>query len=200
MNISFSALARAERTKIHMNHYDYPQKFRAVYDRAIAAYNGGVREAAKLLGPEDVRWLESIGSRAQDLFDYAEDAANDQEPDFETALLVQAVRRDYFLEVQGGRPPSGMLKTEQLPAKTDAVRGIEWLPRIIPKTRAKLRGELPQDLMYGCGGDRKFFKTHDIHPAEFLRLVWTHERDDNAIIRWVEKRAKTAQAMAVAEA
>lgn len=181
-----------------MIHYDYQQKFRAVYDRAIAAYNDGVREASKLLPSEDVRWLTSIGSRAQDLFDYAEDAANYGEPDFATALLIQAVRRDYFLNVQGGRAPQTVIDESSLPAKTEAVRGIEWLPRIIPKAKAKLRGELPESLMYCCGGDRKFFKAHDIHPAEFLRIVWTHENNDAAIIDWVEKRSRAARVVATA--
>jgi hypothetical protein len=181
-----------------MTHYDFPQKFRAVYDRAIASYLAGAREAANLLSAADVRWLETIGSRAQDMFDYAEDAADYGEPDFETALLVQAIRRDYFLNVQAGKPSKAVLDVDKMPAKTDAVRGIEWLPRIIPKTRAKLRGELPLSLMYGCGGDRNFFKTHDIHPAEFLRLVWTNEENDNVIIDWVEQRARAAQAIAVA--
>ena len=175
-----------------MTHYDFPQKFREVYDRALRSYRAGAKNAAALLSAEDTRWLESIGSRAQDMFDYAEDVTDGGEPDFATALLVQAVRRDYFLNVQGGKPSRTVLETDKLPAKTDAVRGIEWLPRIIPKTKAKLRGELPQDLMYGCGGDRRFFKTHDIHPAEFLRLVWTHEHNDEAIIDWVVARSKAA--------
>jgi hypothetical protein len=181
-----------------MTNYDFPQKFRAVYDRAIASYGAGAREASKLLSADDVRWLESIGSRAQDLFDYAEDAANYSEPDYDTALLVQTVRRDYFLNAQGGKASRTVLDEAKMPAKTDAVRGIEWLPRIIPKTKAKLRGELPQSLMYGCGGDRRFFKTHDIHPAEFLRVVWANENHDAAIIDWVEKRSKAAQPVAVA--
>jgi len=75
------------------------------------------------------------------------------------------------------------------PDKTAAVKGIEWLPRILPKVRAKLRGELPASMMYCCGGDRRFFKTNNIHPAEFLNLAWRHIDDDNAIIDWVAARA-----------
>ena len=76
----------------------------------------------------------------------------------------------------------------RVPAKTDAVKGIEWLPRLIPKTKAKLRGELPASLMYSCGGDRNFFRTHDIHPAEFMSVVWRHLDNDAAIVDWVLKR------------
>ena len=82
-----------------------------------------------------------------------------------------------------------MIDESSLPARTEAVRGITWLPRLLPKARAKLRGELPPSLMYGCGGDRKFFKERDILPAEFLSLVWRHEADDAAIVDWVVRRS-----------
>ncbi len=63
-----------------------------------------------------------------------------------------------------------------------------WLLRILPKARAKLRGELPASMMYGCGGDRRFFKENDILPAEFLALIWRAGADDAAIIAWVKRR------------
>jgi hypothetical protein len=98
-----------------------------------------------------------------------------------------------FSECQHGRASTVVLDVDRMPAKTDAIRGIEWLPRIIPKTKAKLRGELPAALMYCCGGDRSFFKTHDIFPAEFLSLVWRHEHDGNAIVEWVLRRSATVR-------
>ena len=79
-----------------------------------------------------------------------------------------------------------------LPAKDDAVRGIAWLPRLLPKARAKLRGELPASLMYCCGGDRRFFREHNILPAEFLALTWRHENDPDAVIDWVVRRRAAA--------
>jgi hypothetical protein len=82
-----------------------------------------------------------------------------------------------------------MLDEQSLPAKTDTVRGIAWLPRLLIKTRAKLRGELPPSLMYCCGGDRKFFKEHDILPAEFLALRWRYENNDGAVVDWVVRRS-----------
>ena len=85
-----------------------------------------------------------------------------------------------------------MLNVDAMPPKDAAIEGIEWLPRIIPKTKAKLRGELPESLMYCCGGDRRFFRAHDIHPAEFLSLVWRHENDDAAIVAWVVRRSENA--------
>ena len=104
------------------------------------------------------------------------------EPIWDTALAIELVRRDYFLNAQGGKPSGRRARRGEMPAKTDAIRGIEWLPRIIPKAKAKLRGELPATLMYCCGGDRRFFQAHDIHPAEFLSLVWRNEHDNDAIV------------------
>ena len=123
------------------------------------------------------------------MYDYAEDHNNGGEPGYDRALAIETVRRDYFLNVQQGKPSSVVLDESKMPAKADAVQGIEWLPRIIPKTKAKLRGELPKSLMYSCGGDRRFFKTHDIHPAEFLSLVWRNGDNDAATVDWVVKRS-----------
>jgi hypothetical protein len=47
--------------------------------------------------------------------------------------------------------------------------------------------------MYGCGGDRKFLRTHDIHLAEFLQFVMLNFDDDEAIIDFVAGRSKTAR-------
>ncbi|MEO6569900.1 MAG: DUF5069 domain-containing protein, partial [Opitutaceae bacterium] len=94
----------------------------------------------------------------------------------------------YFLNVQAGRASSTILDGAKLPSKTETIRGIAWLPRLLPKARAKLRGELPASLMYCCGGDRAFFQEHDIQPAEFLNLVWRHGHDDKVIVDWVTQR------------
>ncbi len=173
-----------------MEHYDFHKEFRALYDKAVKQYAAGKRNPDEFFSKHELAFLAAIGSRAQDLYDYAEDAANYGEPDFDTALLVQAVRRSYFQLVQKSEPSKIIVDEATLPAKTAAVRGIEWLPRLMPKTRAKLRGELPTSLMYGCGGDRRFFKQHDIHPAEFLQVVWHAGDNDKAIVDWVAKRAK----------
>ena len=78
-----------------------------------------------------------------------------------------------------------------LPSKDAEVAGIGWLPRLIPKAEAKLRGEMPDDLMYGCGGDRKFFRTNGIDPAALLREVWQAKGDHNAVVQWVQKNRTT---------
>ena len=47
--------------------------------------------------------------------------------------------------------------------------------------------------MYCCGGDRRFFKGHDILPAEFLGLIWRNGDNDAATIAWVVARSKSAR-------
>ena len=172
-----------------MKHYDFAQRFRALYDQAVARYSAGTRSAPGLFSAEDNAWLAANGLTAQNFFDYAEDQANYGEPGPDNALAIESVRRNYFVSIQEGRASTAVLDVERMPAKTDSIRGIEWLPRLIPKAKAKLRGELPASLMYDCGGDRKFFKTHDIYAAEFLALVWRHENNDASIIDWVARRS-----------
>lgn len=173
-----------------MAHYDFTDQFRALYDQAVALYAQGKRGADTFFNPDQQAFLAANGITAQHLYDYAEDHnAYTGEPGYDRALGIELVRRDYFLNAQSGRPSAKVLDEAKLPAKADAVRGIEWLPRIIPKAKAKLRGELPSSLMYCCGGDRKFFRTHDILPSEFLSLVWRNEHNDAATIDWVVRRS-----------
>jgi len=177
-----------------MKNYDFADKFRALYDKAAKLYASGQRDQKAYFTADEQAFLTSNGIGIQAMYDYAEDQHNYGEPGYDRALAIETVRRDYFLNSQQGKPSSIVLDESKMPAKTDAVKGIEWLPRIIPKTKAKLRGELPSSLMYSCGGDRKFFKTHDIHPAEFLSVVWRNENNDSAVVDWVVKRSAAAKA------
>ena len=77
--------------------------------------------------------------------------------------------------------------SDDIPAKPEELEGIAYLPRIIAKARAKLRGELDPDLMFSCGGDRSFLKRNgNLHPADFLRRVWAAGDDDAQIAKWVK--------------
>jgi len=172
-----------------MKHYDFADKFRVLYDKAMRAYAGGQTDQAKYFSADEKAFLAANGISVQAMYDYAEDHHGYGEPGYDRALAIELVRRDYFLNVQQGKASTVVFDAAKLPGKTDAVKGIEWLPRIIPKTKAKLRGELPPSLMYSCGGDRQFFHTHDIHPAEFLSLVWRNLDNDAATIDWVVKRS-----------
>jgi hypothetical protein len=173
-----------------MNHYNFANSFHALYDQAVTLYAQGERCVQNYFNVEQVEWLSQNGLSAQNLYDYAEDHHNQGgEPGFDVALGIEYVRRDYFINVQTSNPTGVIADPATWPAKTAAVRGIEWLPRILPKTRAKLSGELPTSLMYCCGGDRRFFKAHDIHPVEFLNLVWRLGANDEAIHDWVIARS-----------
>jgi len=172
-----------------MTHYDFPARFCALYEKAVARFAEGKRGTDAICTADEAAFLAANGITPQNLYDYAEDHHGyEGEPGMANALAIELVRRDYFLNVQGGRPSAVTLDDTTLPAKTDAVRGIAWLPRLLPKARAKLRGELPPSLMYCCGGDRRFFQEHNILPAEFLALVWRHENDGGTIVEWVARR------------
>lgn len=175
-----------------MKNYDFTKTFHTLYDKAVGLYARGQRGAESFFSPEEKAWLAANGLTPQHLYDYAEDQNGAGEPGYDQALAIELVRRDYFLNRQRSTASRAVLDEASLPPKTDAIRGIEWLPRIIPKAKAKLRGELPASLMYCCGGDRRFFKANDILPGEFLALVWRHENDDQAIVDWVEARRKSA--------
>jgi len=176
-----------------MKHYDFPTQFLALYGHAVAVYAKGQRGAESFFDKAQLSWLAANGITAQHMYDYAEDENGGGEPGFGHALLIEAVRRDFFLNVQKGKPSTAVLDESKMPAKTDAVKGIEWLPRIIPKAKAKLRGELPASLMYCCGGDRRFFKAHDILPSEFLAVIWRNGDNDAATVDWVLARGKSAR-------
>ena len=172
-----------------MKHYEFPQQFRATYDRAVALFAQGRRGADTFFGSDDQAFLRANGLAAQALYDYAEDHNGyDGEPGPNQALAIELVRRDYFFNAQNGLPSAVVLDDTTLPTKTETARGIAWLPRLIPKARAKLRGELPATLMFCCGGDRRFFREHNILPAEFLTLVWRHENQPELIVDWVVRR------------
>lgn len=175
-----------------MKHYEFQKDFRLLYDKTCTLFASGRRSPESIFSSSEKEFLSANGLNPQALFDYAEDQAACGEPGFDVALGIETVRRDYFLNVQKGVPSSVVLDEASLPAKTDSLRGIEWLPRILPKARAKLRGELPSSLMYCCGGDRRFFKTHDLNPVEFLALIWRADTDD-AVVDWVVRRSSAVR-------
>lgn len=156
-----------------------------LYQLASRRYAEGERDCNRYFEAEQTRFLAAIGIRPMELYDFAEDQAKYGEPDWETVLLIQAARRDYFLHVQQGKWSDHRIDLDQLPPKTAALEGIEWLPRLIPKAWAKLKGEMPDDLMYGCGGDRRFIRDHHVDLADFLRVVWAAGADEKKIVAYV---------------
>lgn len=166
-------------------HHDYTNTLKAVWEKAVRLYDEGVRGSETYFNDEESAFLASIGATAQEVYDFAEDFSRGGDPDFATFAILADMRRRYFLEVQNGIPSGEIVEMEQLPPKPAEVRGISWLPRILVKAKAKLRGEMNPDLMYGCGGDRSFFRTHDIHAADFLAKVRDNMENDEAVIDWV---------------
>ena len=172
-----------------MSTNDWQTEFRKVYDRGVAAWNEGRRSAQTMFDGKDAAFLATIGCTTQELFDFVDDFLNYGEPDFGTTLAVTVIRRDYFLNNMGGKRSKRMVSSDDLPAKAAEVDGIAWLPRIIAKARLKLRGELPADFMYGCGGDRPFLRKMNLDLPRFLKLVWECGDDTRRIVEAVKKSA-----------
>lgn len=172
-----------------MKHYNYQDTLHQLWTKAVEQYKAGQRDSDTYFTGEETQWLADNGITPQEIYDFAEDFVNGGEPDFTTFAMVTDVRRSYFLEKLKGKPASDSRDPATYPAKTDDIDGITWLPRIIEKAKDKLHGRLDMDTMYGCGGDRKFLKTHDIHPAEFLRKVADSDGNDQQVIDWVKSRS-----------
>lgn len=168
-----------------MKSYDWTVAFHHLYNKALGRYQQGEHDADAFFTAEERDWLASIGCRPMEIYDFVEDYPD---IDWDTALLITAARRDYFLHVLNGQPASKRIDPDEFPAKGAEAAGIPWLPRIILKAKAKLRGEMPDSLMYCCGGDRNFLRKFDIHPADFLRLVWSAGENDTAVVDYVRTR------------
>lgn len=168
----------------------WKQQFSHLFEAGVQKYRAGHEKAAGLVDADGAKFLASIGYTEQEFFDFIEDFARGGEPTLETTLKIAEVRRDYFLHEQHGTRSPRTIVMADLPSKEAQVDGIGWLPRLIPKAEAKLRGEMPPDLMYGCGGDRKFFKENRVDPAEFLRKVWSAKGNQAEIVAWVKAQAR----------
>ena len=164
-------------------------QLRAIYEQAVHRFEQGRRGPEQVVGHEALAFLDSIGTSARELYDFVEDWVEDGEPDFESVAAMTDVRRAYFLTVQEGKPSNTVTPSATLPSGYAEMGGYRWLPRIIAKARAKLRGELAPDIMFGCGADRPFLRSVNMEPAEFLQTVWDAGTDDHAILDAVQKKA-----------
>ena len=172
--------------------YSFHLEISRIWQKAVNLYKNGHKEPQNFPIEDELSLLADYGMTKMDVFDYVEDWCLHQEPDIMTFILVHYERWNYFTEVQKRKPSIKQLDPSTLPAKSEHAGGVAWLPRILPKTRAKLRGELPDEVMYGCGGDRQFFQLNNIHPAEFLRVVRNYDDDDQRIIDWVLTRKNSS--------
>lgn len=168
--------------------YTWAAEFRDLFDHCVMKYRKGGRDFNSWFDPGELGFLGSIGCKPREFFDFVEDHCNADggEPCRETALLVASARRDYFLVAQKGRAGTKTIPPSELPAKSAEIDGFPWLPRLIVKAEAKLRGEMDPDTMFGCGGDLAFCSKHHLHPADFLRVVWAAGGDTARILHFVK--------------
>ncbi len=158
------------------------EAFLTLFRRCLEKYKSGNTDFNSYYTDEDLSFLKSIGYKPREFFDFIEDLGDAGEPSESTALLIAAVRRDFFLVMQNAKHSEHEITVNDLPTFGDTLNDIAYLPRIITKAEAKLRGELDPDIMFGCGGDRRFLRDHgNIHPADFLRHVWAAEGDHQKI-------------------
>jgi hypothetical protein len=170
-----------------MNNFSWDTTFRSLFDRCVSEYCSGNEDFTTYYSEDDLVFLKSVGYKPREFFDFVEDFADEGSPSGETAMLVAAVRRDYLLTIQKGEVSTHEISPNDLPAKDAELDGVRWLPRILVKARAKLRGELDPNMMFSCGGDRAFLSQHDIHPADFLRVVWAAGDDDQKVLEYVKR-------------
>lgn len=173
---------------MNTDEYLWSHEFKKVHEAACARFAEG-RRGVDVVNDDEKAFLLSIGCRPYEFYDFIEDFHKYGEPDYGTVLLITAARRDYFLYMQDGEWIDERLPMDGLPPKTAEIAGFRWLPRIIEKAKMKLRGQMEDDLMYGCGGDRDFLKSVRIHPADFLRFVWSAGDDTDKVVQWVASKA-----------
>ncbi len=161
--------------------------FNEIFRDAVARYHENNRNVETFFTDKEFAFLASIGLKPRDLFNYVEDYANEGEPSPSTVLLITAVRRDYFVAIQHKKHAiEPMLMASDLPTPGDKLSGIAYLPRIIMKAQAWMRGALPPDVMYCCSLDREFLTEHGhINPADFLRVVWAAGNEPEKVAAFV---------------
>jgi hypothetical protein len=115
-------------------------------------------------------------------------------------VLARKYRPQTFAEVVGQEHVATTLRNAILEGRVAHAylfagpRGVgkTSMARILAKARLKLRGEMPADVMYGCGGDRAFLARVNLTSPEFLQWVRDHEHDDGPIVEAVKRRASNS--------
>lgn len=167
---------------------DWEDQFRTLFAGKVTDYKKGIKDADPMFSKEEKDFLRSIGATPQEIFDFVEDWCDDGEPDPDMVVAITRIRRDYFLNDLQGQYSKYVKITDLFPPREAKLAGLEWFPRIIEKAKAKLYGELPSDLMYSCGGDRRFLKKVKVNPDEFLQVVREAGDDVDHIVQFVTDR------------
>ena len=165
---------------------DWKAKFHKLYQSAQERYREGRTTTLTLFEPDEVCFLTTIGCSTQELFDFVEDSINWGDVEYDQVEGVTELRRDHFLITLRSESATTKIDPDKIPSKSDEVDGIAWLPRLIVKARAKLAGELPPELMYGCGGDRPFLGGRNSNLVDFLRVTLEAGDNDRVIIDYIK--------------
>jgi hypothetical protein len=169
---------------------EWGTRLEKIFGQAVEKYLAGNRGPEALFTSEHATFLASLGSTPQELYDFVEDWCELGEPSFGVALRITEVRAEYFFLEQYLERSSEVISPDSIPPGNATLGGFIWLPRIIAKARAKLRGEIPADMMFGCQNDRAFLKKVGIDPAQFLRVVWSAGNNDEEILEYVKISAE----------
>lgn len=142
----------------------------AIHQEASRLYDSGGRSPHGILSPESAAWIFRQGLSLQFVFDCVDDLARYGEPSVEDFIAMALQRAAFHAKTPPGAVAPAILNEPGLPPKAEAFDGIPWLPRIVRKARAFLEGNLCDEIMYGCAGDRAFLKKHGLSLSGFLAL------------------------------
>ena len=146
-------------------------------------YESGDRLVDDYFTRPELNDLASIGLNAMDVYDYVEDFCTRGEL-IGTFLAVHSVRRDYLSTSKSSFIRSS---NQMIYLQGRLLRRHRGCPNHT-QSNCKIEGELPADTMYGCGGDRRFFKANNVHPADFLKAVWYYGSDQTSLVLWLKAR------------
>ena len=164
---------------------EWNDRFMMLFREATERYLMNTRTPVeRFFLPEECDFLASIGQQPAELHAFIQDYAMQGEPSPSSALLIAATRRAFFLTAQRGISGNAApVKAASLPPETEEFQEIPYLPRIIRKAEAKLFGTLDPAVMYPDAKDRNFLRENgNIHPNDFLQLVWNTRSDRQKII------------------
>ena len=164
---------------------EWNDQFMRIFREAVERFHTNPRlQPATIFEASEVEFLSSIGYRPEEMYAYVADYATTGEPSPSTSLLIASARRAFFLTTQRGIHGNAKPVTAaELPSELDEFQEIQYLPRIIRKAEAKLFGTLEPSIMFYDAADRNFLKQHgNIHPADFLNVVWLARGDKQKIV------------------
>ena len=98
--------------------------FLHLFDRCVKRYRNGDKTYTSYYDDEDIELLRAIGYRSREFFDFIEDWCDEGAPSPSDALLVAAVRRDYFNVVLKGEIAQPTVTRDNIPTFGDTLDGI----------------------------------------------------------------------------